>query len=530
MTANPKRERERFDIGETVPLNTLVDEPPSDVDPEDGTTTPTRRRKTKAKRPTTTKSLRKRPKGRQNFTVDVTSLVEALLRSEDFYSYVDEIEIPPGERGPSREYSAITVWLYQCLYEDLRSIRRIAAYFSHELIWGHVAKTLEDAWPDDPTRRVPATRSMSRYQFCRHRKLLLDMRPEAAELVRRVQADTGIRQSVVMGYFEEGHGSLANPDRRNILNGDGTEVQAMTDAIEGDKVVDEDGAPQQARYDAEAVLKKKPDEKEANPKFTWVSVHAHNGHEQERVLVGFARSDDVGEARTFERLAATVKEAVPNLRHGNFDMAVQGASANRLYASGIHPITKIPRDSRNRPASHLIEKKRPMQGYSGRIHHLQIYGLDGVVGIKTHAAGEDLFVPLIPQALREPRTGSVQGFYKIPDHDTVNPDLHGLPLMIRLDGLTDDGRQRPQYIRWINEHTERGREILGLREGTESEHSTIKVMLPWKRARSFGEFNNTLDMAGYFFVRNVRAALAHERRTGHMPIQSARPPDPAMAA
>lgn len=530
MTAKPKRERERFDIGDIVPLSTLVDEPSGDVDPQDGTTTPTRRRKTKAKRPSTTKLLRTRAKGRNNTTVDVTSLVEALLRCEEFFEFVAEIEIPPGDRGPEREYSAVTVWLWQCLFEDVRSIHRIAAYFSHELIWGHVARTLEEAWPDDPTRRVPANRPMSRDQFCRHRKHLRDMRPEAAELVRRVQATTGIRQSLAMGYFEKGRGSLANPDRRNILYGDGTKVRAMTDAIEGDKVVNSDGEVQQARHDADAVLAKNPDEKEANPAYTWVSAHVHNGHEQERVTTGFARSDDLGEARTFESIAKTVKDAVPHLPCSGYDMAVQGASANRLYSIGIHPITKIPRDSKNNPASHLIEKQRAIKGHSGRTHHLQIYGLDGVVGIKAHAAGEDLFVPVILRALREPRTGTVQGFYEIPNHAIINPDLHGREIMVRLDGLTDDGRQRPQYIRWFTEHTERGRELLGHREGTESEHSTIKVMLPWKRARSFGDFNNTLDMAGYFFVRNMRAALAHERRTGNLPIRSSGPPDPALAA
>jgi hypothetical protein len=245
--------------------------------------------------------------------------------------------------------------------------------------------------------------------------------------------------------------------------------------------------------------------------------------------VTFGRSDELGEAKTLEQLLKGVLAAVPHLGHYGYDMAVQGSTAERLYKRGLHPITKVTRNHKNEPASALIET-RTITGSGGREHLIQIWALDGVAGIQGVANGEKYFVKLTPKLPRQPRIGTHQGFYEFPDHALIAADLRGREIMIRLDGTTDDGRLRAQYLRWFHEHNELGRKLLGLREGTESEHATLKCILPWDRARSFGEFRVTLDLLGYFFGRNMRAALAHERRTGTNPLRTGPPPEVALAA
>ena len=72
-----------------------------------------------------------------------------------------------------------------------------------------------------------------------------------------------------------------------------------------------------------------------------------------------------------------------------------------------------------------------------------------------------------------------------------------------------------------------GQQLIPQRNRTESENSSIERMLHLGgRARSVGEFNNTLDMIGYCETRNLKAALAHQRRTGHDPIGLGPPGDP----
>ena len=102
--------------------------------------------------------------------------------------------------------------------------------------------------------------------------------------------------------------------------------------------------------------------------------------------------------------------------------------------------------------------------------------------------------------------------------------------MIRLDGKTVTGNNRAQYIRWINEHTTLGKQLLGQRNATESIHTLVEDMLaPGQRARSVA-VNLTLDLAGFYANRNRKAALAYERRTGRSPITLRDRPPPRVAA
>jgi hypothetical protein len=76
-----------------------------------------------------------------------------------------------------------------------------------------------------------------------------------------------------------------------------------------------------------------------------------------------------------------------------------------------------------------------------------------------------------------------------------------------------------------------GQQLIPQRNRTESENSYLERTLHLGgRARSVGKFNNTLDMIGYCETRNLKAALAHQRRTGHDPIGLGPPGDPVSTA
>jgi hypothetical protein len=198
-------------------------------------------------------------------------------------------------------------------------------------------------------------------------------------------------------------------------------------------------------------------------------------------------------------------------------MALQGRDINGLYDAHLHPAVKIPRTKGNTPRHGIIEIRDITR--SGEQFKVVIWGYDGMACIQAVGEGEPVLVPLIPRALRQPEDGRVYGEYEIPDNPLVHISLRGHRLQLRLNGQTIQGRYRAQYVRWINEHTEVGKELLPQRNTTESENSNLeRVLHPKGRARSIGEFKNTFDLIGYCETRNLQAALVHHRRTGRDPI------------
>jgi hypothetical protein len=508
-------------IGDLIDLSRLG--PEDDDEPDHPRNAEPVRVPRRRRRKVDLKVKRIRKKGRKNINLGSLDVLHATLRDPGFFATAALLRLPNSKYGPNRECNEIQVHLWERMIDDFDSWRDAEAFFAHPLINDFVVSTLEQTWPDHPDRRVP-NRPMSRSQFHRYRRRLGKSGIDTQRRLMESQRENARRQALSMGLGSGG--SLAKPDPKAVMYGDGTFIKARYDAIEGDKVEDpRTGEVEQARYDLDAVVAL-DDDGNPNPGYTWVILHlADPDAEQECVLTGFDRVTSGGEAAVVPRLLEELHPLYPGVHHCGYDMAVQGRDIDRLYASGIHPAIKIPRAAGDTPRHGLIEIK-DLKGTDGKTHKVKISGFDGVACIEIMIDGEPFLVPVIEVALRQP-DHRVYGEYEIPPHPGVHRGLHGVRFQIRLDGLTIHGRYRAQYVRWINEHTPVGQQLIPQRNRTESENSNIERMLHLGgRARSVGEFNNTLDMIGYCETRNLKAALAHQRRTGHDPIGLGPPGDP----
>jgi hypothetical protein len=402
---------------------------------------------------------------------------------------------------------------------DFDSFEETVNFLAQHLVHEYIRWALEALYPDRSDRRIPA-QPMSRSQFIRHRRNLRRHHPEKLDEAVTTAEEHWLTTAQEMGYLQEGLGSLANPDPRNIPRFDGTFLKALFDAVLDDLVVNPvTGEVQQARYDPDAVLGY-DDDHEINPGYRWVTSHvAHPDPEWENchIILGFERvRRGSGEGAAMEAILGRLRRRTNAPRHYLVDMIALGALINRLYSLGYHPIVKVPRGPGGIARSALIEVKA-IKGHSGRTHTVKIYAIDGAAAIETVADGEDqLAVLLIPRAYRERNDHSVRGEYEIPDDPTVHSDLRNVRFQIRLDGENVHGTFRAQTLRWINEHTPAGRALLPQRNTTEGVvHSKLERTLVWKgRCYSVGEFNNTLDLLGYYSVENLRSQLHFERRRG----------------
>ena len=440
-----------------------------------------------------------------------------LRATELFFEIAGIIDLPAGTSGPDREYSALAVLLWECLLEELPSYRRIEAFFAEgdSAMWKLLKHTLEQAWPDHPDRRV-GDRPMSRSQFGRHRRQLSIFHQYKVSRAVNALMDGACRQAVAMGYMDPTRGSLSEPHIGNIVRGDGQFHNARFDAIEGDKVVDPvTGEVQQARFDPDATYAL-DDRGLGNPGYRIVHFHvANTQYEQEAILLGFRRTGDGGEPSAARELLTYLKRRLPALSGYLYDMAAQGEFANEMYELDLLPITKLPRNGKGEAANNIIESRT--YEVNGRKRTFPFYGLDGVLFVQVPFDGDERLIPMTPKILRRRSYGHV-GEYEFPDHAVIPKQLRGTKVYMRMSGKTVAGKNRPQYLRWHNEHTTLGRALLGQRSGAEAQpHSLLERALAFGRFRSVGETRNTLSLIGFNLARNVRAAMAYERRTGAPP-------------
>ncbi|MEY2425825.1 MAG: hypothetical protein QOI61_1397 [Actinomycetota bacterium] len=523
------RKRERFNLQAVVDLADLAamtDTAHGDVEEQPTITELLSHAPQTYVRPPKSGKKRIRPKGRKNIQPGVLELIVALLRTPLFFAIAEAMELPDGFSGPSRQYNSIGVFLWECLHEEIDSFRRMEAFFAgaDALVWGLVQRTLEVAWPDHPERRVGPT-PMSRHQFHRHRQQLRWVYPDYVDRVKDILFAGACEQAVAMGYMDPDAGSLANPYIGNVARGDGQFHNARFDAIEGDKVEHPvTDVPQYARFDPDATLGV-DDDTYLLPGYRFVHFHvADPRYEQEAVLLAFGRAIEGGEPVIADMMLRALKARLSGLAHYLYDMATQGNFANDMYQIDICPITKLARNNKGEPANALIEI-RGIKLDDGRTINVPLYGLDGVLCARMPSAGKEFLVPMIPRYLRKRPPHHFVGEYEFSGHPLIPQGIRGKRIHVAMNGLTATGQPRPQYLRWHNEQTELGRELLGQRNSTESQpHSLLEKALDFGRLWSVGEACVTLDLVGFNLARNVRAAMAYERRTGRPPPSTADSP------
>lgn len=173
------------------------------------------------------------PKNESGITFVET--MESILTNEHTFTLADAAPAPePSRGGRPREYPTFLVLLIDAMANgDLgfQSVRKVMDTLSTDLIWNHARHVLEAAYPNDPSRRLPA-KPPSRTWF--HKRLKAGVLDSLNDL-RAALTDTGIVTARELGLLDpDGPGSYANPHRSRVIVADGKVIETLNKVTPGD--------------------------------------------------------------------------------------------------------------------------------------------------------------------------------------------------------------------------------------------------------------------------------------------------------
>lgn len=472
-----------------------------------------------------TSKRRRRPRRR---TAPADSQLDTLLHSlrwPDLFAVADAV--PEAKPGRPAEHPPWMHTVFGIMVTACRSKRAAEAFFSNQSVWDLTRKTLEEAWPDHPDRRVgniPIRRD--------HYRRYVDSRltPSGQEPVGDAFIRTSAEAALNFGLLDpKGPGTAANPNPDRVLIGDGTILPALYRGTLGDCQVDrETGEKAQVRYDPDAMYYESGDGRSAIGTL-WTEVHVRSDHEDERVALSFAHVASGGDAQSFTNLVKKIRPLVPGAQAYAYDMAVRGKHINALYNLGLVPLVKVPLASRKKggvaPTARIgtVDAKT----VSGKTAPVQVYAVNGAAGTEFTIAGKKEFVRFdIDKVLfrgKDGDSGRVYGDYTMPDKAPVPNPLRGAKIRLRLNVTEEDLARRTsrgvpfnrtEYLRPILEGSDTWKTAYGRRNDSESSNNNLKRSLFNGRARSVGADRQWADMLGFYLHSNLRAAVAHRKRTG----------------
>lgn len=196
-----------------------------------------------------------------------------------------------------------------------------------------------------------------------------------------------------------------------------------------------------------------------------------------------------------------------------FDMGMHAKEIDRCLRLGITPFVKTPRIAKQGPAFGSLGRRK-LKAKTGATE-VELFYLDGCPGLITVVGDEELFVRLALRQSRHPH--GRYNLYVVPDHPVVEPSLRGAEYLHRITATAAE-RDADDYpsakVRPVPECHDYFQEVFGLREDVESMHKHLKERMFGGRALSWNLERQRMLMRGYRSRSNLRAALAHETRTG----------------
>lgn len=418
-------------------------------------------------------------------------------------------------------------FVYMAAVPDGRSYTKTDVGLANELQWHRICRYVATVLPDglDRLTTTPIGYAHVRRFFEARVIRNLDMMTALHETFMRCSVDLALR----MGLMDpDGKGSHRHPAKNRTFIGDGTVVPPLFTASPGDIWVDEEtGETGFVRFDPDAHLYRTGDGKKVIGSL-WVNANVRSEHENERITLGFAPVlPERPEAAVFMDLLTELRPLLPGAQAYVYDMALDAATINRGYDLGLMPVVKVSLTSQGQPSSSKLERVT-LKSPDGRTHERDLWTFNGAAGIVVTTPAGEAFVrfELTRVGVRPNRkTGEqrVYGTFRAPDVAAVPMSLRGATVMIRLNQTDSDrarsigkGRvyNRVKYLRPFPEGSDTFIELFGLREDAESDNNLLKQSLWNKRSHSVGMGRQWVDMLGYRLNRNIRAAMAFEKRTG----------------
>ena len=141
--------------------------------------------------------------------------------------------------------------------------------------------------------------------------------------------------------------------------------------------------------------------------------------------------------------------------------------------------------------------------------------------IRSVAAGEQHWVPLQASKISHHPNKSgpprVYTRYQIPAGSACHPSWWSATCGIRMNPTNGDGVDRGEHLRALAPDGDRYPGIYNRRQMSESLNSWIKAQLPGRRARTYGQDSQHIDLLFLGIARNTMSALHHRDRTANAP-------------
>jgi hypothetical protein len=151
----------------------------------------------------------------------------------------------------------------------------------------------------------------------------------------------------------------------------------------------------------------------------------------------------------------------------------------------------------------------------------QSFAIGGHAMIRGVAAGDEHWVQLESIKITHHPNGDgtrrVYTHYRIPSGSACQPSWWGATCRIRMNPTTSGGVDRGEHLRALPPDDVRYPDIYNRRQTAESLNSWLKAQLPGRRARTYGQDNQHIDLLFLAVARNTLSETHHRDRTGLAP-------------
>ena len=481
----------------------------------------------------------RRPRKQLKRLEDLTpkQFMKVLVDNPAFTAIADQMPEPVSHVDRSRggrpaEYPPVVFLALGVLAAQTGSVRSAVRALAD--MWDWIRKPLHAAAPGYiglQRRFGPPSRS----QFFHYRDLYLQGDSDYATVHdEAVRVFTDLAKA--NGYFDR-TGIIADPDISDMVFGDGCVFRARVGlerkGLEylgnGQWVDPVTGVITDRPWDPDAGNFVQGD-KTRPYGLKYSIIGAHNGHDNERMMLNFGQLGVVGdtdgarshnEAERSVELVAQVQQSAPDVYGLVYDKALRGTHHDTLYQSGMFGVSKIHRHSDGLPKS-LVLGNHEVTRDDKAVGEINVVLYDGAPYMHATAGGERHLIALVAgqPVRRKNRTTGYRWYrsYTVPCDPRIDTELHAATFRLRLDTTAEDKNRklhRAENLRLHPEGTPAFDDLIALRPVSESLNSWIKNhQVPHRRAPVVGHARMRVHLLFQALYLNIRATIARMLRTG----------------